>query len=351
MSIRIGQILNPKEEAVMPGCWVMRTDRDQKEFLWHELKNGRLRQGWGYDATQDLGVILDAVQAGKPLTPDQTKCRRGNRRMLSSEPDGIQPDDIIVVPHLPEVGMWSIVRVVGPYRYEISESQGDYGHILPVELLTKNRAVNPYEGAVSARLRQTMRTRIRLWNINSLEAEVQKVLDAIQAGDPGDSLAKHLPQVLKDLQRTAWEALGHHYQGPEFEEPCVMLLKALYGEDNVEHTSGRGERGADVVCHYADPLGVEHRLVVQVKMWQWEMNWTRPLQQIEEAYAAYEGITAGAILSTSERMTPEFEAAWAELETRLRIPIRVVLREDLLRLFIAHLPDLVADSDTPTSGT
>lgn len=54
------------------------------------------------------------------------------------------------------------------------------------------------------------------------------------------------------------------------------------------------------------------------------------------------GITAGVILSTSERVTERFEKARTDLEAEFRIPVRVLLREELVRLFLANLPRLAA---------
>lgn len=329
----------------MAGYWVMRTDKDAASFLWQELEEGRLRQGWGHDPSQNLDVIASQLRGGQQLTSDQAICWRGNRRMLPSEADGIRQSDVVIVPHLPRQGSWSVVRVNGPYRFEIAESERDYGHILPVELLTARRPVNPYEEAVSARLRQTMRTRIRLWNIDQLGPEVEAVVAAVQSGRPADAATERLPMVVSDLEGAAWASIQRQYQGAEFERPCVMLLEALYGEDNVEHTGGTGERGADAVCRYVDPLGVKHGVAAQIKMWEWDAAWTRPLEQIREAYSAYEGITAGAIMATCERATPEFENARTTLEKELGIPIRLILRRELLHLLIAHLPQIVVDTE------
>jgi Restriction endonuclease len=157
------------------------------------------------------------------------------------------------------------------------------------------------------------------------------------------------PGALGTLEEAGWKALAFHFQAAEFESPCVRLLEALYGKENVEHTGGKNENGADAICSYQDPLGISCRVAVQIKMWTGDSGWTRPLEQIERAYESYEGITAGVVLTTSEKVTPEFEAARQELERRLRIPVRVVLRRELLRLFLAHLPGLVGndDADTP----
>ena len=57
--------------------------------------------------------------------------------------------DIVVLPHLPRHGVWSIVRVTGGYRYEVSDEPNawdrrpDYGHIRDVELLTDERGIDP----------------------------------------------------------------------------------------------------------------------------------------------------------------------------------------------------------------
>jgi predicted Mrr-cat superfamily restriction endonuclease len=55
--------------------------------------------------------------------------------MLSDEPDGMQIGDLVLLPHLPREWRWSVVRITGPYRYEIARPQNDYGHILPVDVV------------------------------------------------------------------------------------------------------------------------------------------------------------------------------------------------------------------------
>ncbi len=327
----------------MPRYWVMRTDPNNRAFLWDELNHGRLRQGWGYREDQDLRHIAPLVRDAQQLNDDQRLTWRGNRRLLDTEPDGIRANDIIVVPNLPAYGVWSLVRVTGRYDYQIPEGQNDYGHFLLVKLLTPH-AINPREEAVSARLRQTMRAQGRLWNIDRLSPDVERLVAAIQAGQAGDIVADRLPGLLEELERAAWASLTQRFQGREFERPCVLLLRELYGEEAVEYTSGRTERGADAICTYNDPLGVEHRVVVQIKMWEWEAGWTRPLEQIRQAYYAYAGITAGVILSTAEQTTQEFEQARQQLEADLHIPVRVVLRKELLRLLITYLP-VIAGGD------
>ncbi len=116
-----------------PG-WMMRTDRSNAEWLWSEVQEGRLRQGWGYAPTQELPLLRDRRERGEPMSRDDDWAWP-NRRMLSDEPDGMQIGDLVLLPHLPREWRWSIIRITGPYRYNIDATHGDYGHILPVEIL------------------------------------------------------------------------------------------------------------------------------------------------------------------------------------------------------------------------
>ena len=331
----------------MARYWVMRVDHEHAtDFLWRELRSGRLRQGWGYQNDQNLDTIAARKRKGKSINQNQQNTWRGNRRMLGSEPDSIQVGDVILVAHLPTYRHWSVVRVAGPYRFEIPGSPVDYGHILPVELLSHDRPVSLHAKSVAAGLRQTMRNLSRLWNIDHLGQHVEQIVQRL--GSPAeiadDAEVDRLESVLRALEQHGWEKLCFHFQGAEFEDPCIRLLEAIYGEENVEHTAGRNENGADAICTYRDPLGVPHRVAVQIKMWEGDADWTRPLEQIRRAVDSYEGITSGVILSTAERATARFEEERVKLQKELGLPVRVLLRHELLRLFIRHLPSLVADS-------
>jgi hypothetical protein len=327
--------------------WVIRTDKAKTDYIWSELEAGRLRQGWGYRTDQDLNILKALRDQGEPMSADQQASWRGNRRLLESEPDGVRSGDLVLVPHVPQHSVWSLARVNGKYHFEdpTEENSGgfaDYGHVLPVELInTKERPISPYEQGVAATLRQTMAVRSRMWNIDGLGTEVDGLVGLLKSGEPPAAAASNrLPKVLSAAEGAAWEELIRQFHGAEFERPCVLLLEALYGEGNVEHTGGSGEQGADAICTFADPLGIPHRLAVQIKMWSWDAGWTRPLDQIKQAYGAYEGITGGIILSTSEAVTDRFEERRSELEAELKIPIRVILRDELVRLFVANLPRL-----------
>ncbi len=94
----------------------------------------------------------------------------------------MQVGDIVVFLHLPRHGVWSIARVTGGYRYEIS-TQGnavdgtpDYGHIRDVQLLTDERGIDPVHEYVSDALRRAMRSRIRMWSLDAQGDEIERLI-------------------------------------------------------------------------------------------------------------------------------------------------------------------------------
>lgn len=167
----------------MTRYWALRTDPARRLFFWNELQAGRLRQGWGYRPELNLERLAEVRQQGGRLKKYEQDAWRGNRRLLPSQPDSMQVGNIVVLLHLPLYGVWSIARVIGGYRYEIS-TQGndvdgtpDYGHIRDVELLTDERGVNPIQQGVSDSLRRAMRNRIRMWSIDVHGDEIDRLLD------------------------------------------------------------------------------------------------------------------------------------------------------------------------------
>lgn len=166
----------------MTRYWALRTDQSRRSWIWSELQAGRLRQGWGYRAELDLEHLADLRRRGVRLPKYQQDAWRGNRRLLPSQPDSMQVGDIVVFLHLPRYGVWSIARVTGGHRYEIStmgndvDGSLDYGHVRNVELLTDERGVDPKRDGASEALRRSMRPAMRMWSLDAHGDEIERLL-------------------------------------------------------------------------------------------------------------------------------------------------------------------------------
>lgn len=158
------------------GYWVMRTSPWERPFIWAEAQRGRLRQGWGWDESQNLEVIAEAQRLGRPLTDLQRLAWRA-RRMRTSADGGMRVGDVIVAPNLPEWGRLSVFGLVGSYTWAPEELPGRldrFGHVLPVELLVAN--IDRRAPVVSDALRAMLRPQTRLYRITEYGGDVERVV-------------------------------------------------------------------------------------------------------------------------------------------------------------------------------
>lgn len=324
----------------------VRTDREKQKFLMRELEEGRLRQGWGYDPCQDLRRIAKKVEAGRHLNDDEQDARR-NRRLLDTEPDGVKPGDVLVLPNLPEDGWWVLARAAGPYEFtisnEVSGAGKDYGHIVPVkpvrDRLGNIAKVDPYNEKVDARLRASMRTRSRMWSLDALGDRVENLLLAIEGGvdtTRPEPEAEKVEGVFDVIRQAAWGSIAARYRGEELEKLVHELFRRIYAPGKVEHWGGRGEHGADLIVFTQDALGLEYKVAVQVKLHEGTHDDTTALAQLEEAHRVHR-VDAGVVLTTAEKLSPAFEQARERLEGDLGIDIRVITRDEFVELLLAHI--------------
>lgn len=117
-------------EQAGPNCFVFRTSDD--EFVQEELRDGRLRQGWGPNGTSLLEVRTREAwnQAYRAAWCEEPSPRRHGilSRMLD-----MQAGDVVLCPKAPAYGQFTIARVSEPYRFEVAEDIDDFGHIITVE--------------------------------------------------------------------------------------------------------------------------------------------------------------------------------------------------------------------------
>jgi hypothetical protein len=167
----------PQGRPGLPGrrYWAMRTGVSRPDVVWREARAGRLRQGWGWAEEQSLERIARVLRAGGELTDWQRQAWPA-RRMLTTEPDGIRLDDLVVTQNLPRHAHISVFRVVGPYGFEVPSEHDDYGHYLQVELLVGD--VSRYDPWVSDALRHAIKLRPRLYEITPYGGEVEALITA-----------------------------------------------------------------------------------------------------------------------------------------------------------------------------
>jgi hypothetical protein len=349
----------------MPRYWAMRTDRENKELIFCELQQGRLRQGWGYDASQGLNRIRQERDGGGAWWERLTSLQKEvlpHFRMLGSGEDSIQRGDLILLPNLPVDGRFCLARVNGDYRFEMLQLEPDqqkhgltqdYGHILPVELFTPN-GVNGYAAQVPAEIRQTLRARSRLWNVDRYGPSIDGVLAAVRGGEDvlqpqlGNARLQYaweaaLSQANNTLREAFAEGLARNFRAAEWEEPIVRAMRGLFGVPAAEisWTGGAGEHGADLVINLGSPFSDSTwKILIQVKNYDGAIADPTALQQLRQAYQYYGAqapVLELVVMTTATTEDENFQKNRQELANELGVPVVIILRDRLIELMVDGL--------------
>lgn len=255
----------------MTQYWGFRIDvngRGYPDYYVNELERGILRQGWGYDASQDLRLL------DRDVPP---RDQRANVRMYNE----VKRGDIILIPRIPE---WELVTIAQAtedwdtgYDFSIDADMADYGHKFPAEKITHFHRHNPH---VRGDVRSTLRCRSRFWNMTdyaeSLKELVDRQADELTTNqDWEDRFRGPVSAVMRSVNKSIGEgvhrALLERFEGSDWEYALVVGLKALFPHYGVERTGGAGEQdhGTDILITMPGLLRtVQYGIAVQVKDWR-----------------------------------------------------------------------------------
>jgi hypothetical protein len=265
--------------------WACRLDTAQRDFLLTELDQGRLRQGWGWLAGQDL----------RNRTVDQGAKR--NERMLE-----VKKGDVVLIPSFPKAPEVLMVEAAedwaDAYRFEISNivssaGQPDYGHIFPVTVLG---TFARHAKAAGGDIRRTLRNAGRFWNIDKYADSIERIRCAsdtertmivssrqrLQAAfEEAREVAFDRTAFTEQLYKSATSGL----QSSEWENALVEALRTLYPAYTVKRTGGKREKthGTDILIQMPGLLpGSAYGIAIQVKDYEAKVS-GNALDQISKA--------------------------------------------------------------------
>lgn len=265
-----------------PNCWAFRVDRRYVSALDTELKERRLRQGWGWDPKQDLRGPLE-VDAGASR----------NRPMFSR----VKKGDYLLIPHLPQYGQITIAEATEDwdkgYQFSVWEKTNDHGHIFPAMPLRNFRRGNK---RIAADLKDTFRNPSRFWNINYLADHIKAALKLPEEVlEPKSSVVEQWRQQLDEitgksqLPKQLIETAQKNFSKSDWEFLLVEALQQLNPNWEIRRTGGKAEakHGTDILAVIPDIFG-SHRLgvAIQVKDYQGFIS-NAPIDQIQKAKGEY----------------------------------------------------------------
>lgn len=335
------------------GYWLSRPDKDNLEYFSEQINRGFLRQGWGYDKSQDLRTIKEIIdnKGWNELRAEQQDATP-NLMMLVGSPDNMQIGDIVIVPNVPKWGYFYIVEIIGEYSFQIDPQVGDYGHIVPCKRICDVNGINKHNQNVPAVFRSPaiLHYLKRNKDLNDYEysAKIEEVLNAIDNGenlteahsieDKADYIWKKTETGLRDKLR---ELLNMQFINNEWEVLLKNILEKFYPHANVYHTGGgNNEYGADLLIEINNIFEVDfpYRIPIQVKNHEGDES-SDVVSQLKEAYKHYNenGIVISVVLLTTANIDNNLRKNLKEVSDEIGTKISAIGGDRLIDMICEGL--------------
>jgi len=311
-------------------CWFWNIDLDNQQYFAQELKAGRLRQGWGYDPKLDLRAIDQKLSQAIALDhQEQQAWDRCNAMLLS-----IAVGDIVVVKNLPSRQQFTLATVVGKYDFRI-DPIGDYGHLLPVEII---RVFHKYSKIVPSPFINAVNREQNPVRVTHKHHETVRELAATTATDNDTGT----PEAFKDKVAGWRSSLLPHLKASlrvslTAKETERLILEILKQDGmDVISTAGPAERGADLMCEIQLAYALRSKLAIQVKMHWDHDNDTTGIEQLEQAFGAYD-IDGGLLVTMADSLGDDLKARIKQAQKNHKI--EVLYGEELFQRLLGLLGD------------
>lgn len=316
--------------------WLSRPDKNNISYFTEQIKTGQLRQGWGYEKSQDLRLIKKVIEekGWKDLNAYQNDAIP-NLIMLVGDKNAMQIGDVVIVPNTPKWGFFFIIELTGNYQFNIDPEKGDFGHIISCKLICSKNGINKYNKKVPAVFRTgaILDWRKRNRCLDDYSEEIEKLLSIIQSGDNmthSHSIKERSDQVWEDtknkLREKMRKSLGQQFSNEEWEFLLQDVLNKFYRGFNVQHTGGRNEHGADLLIELNNVFDndLPWRVPIQVKHHIGPES-DEVLKQLEDAYNYYNqgGIVISIVLLTTATTTTDFREKANTLSNKIGIKILI----------------------------
>ncbi len=270
----------------LPKIVVIRTDDNVKKWIWQELQNGKLRQGWGIPELQ----LMENDRRVVGLDVWKERYKNSSREHWNHNPEDheaikrywilypmveLKRGDVIVVPKVPTYDAFAITTVTDGYEFDQRPSENrsgfdDYRHVIHID--SNFLKIFNYSSSLE--------TRIVLKKMRAYQSAVNKVLNdefvqtiQILLNRDGDISIRSTSDLFKDIKKsTLNDILKQIRKLTPFD--LESLLRKVFenvGYVFLESHKSDGKGGdADIIFTYSLPLlsefeGIDLKLYVQVK--------------------------------------------------------------------------------------
>jgi len=314
-------------------CWFWNIYVESQSYFWSEIKEGKLRQGWGYDEKLDLRKLNEKRTNNLILDEkEQQAWDRCNHMLLY-----IKQGDLIAVKNVPSREQFTIVRVTGDYDFKIGDI-GDFGHILPVQVLN---TFHKYSKVVPSSFLNALNREQNPIRITYKHSERIRELATISPPTDEKDKPQEFKEKIKNIRRSLItclrELLNQSLTFWETEKLILEMIRRDREGEEVLWIAGSGERGADVLWVAQPGYGLSpFKIGVQVKMHWGEDYDTTGVDQLEKAFQSH-SLQAGLLVSMADKLGPNLFNRIEEAKKRYNI--QVLFGDELYERLLEMIAD------------
>ncbi|MGN1135591.1 MAG: hypothetical protein ACI4SF_05165 [Oscillospiraceae bacterium] len=241
--------------------WGYRINNDKAEFFEKELKENRLRQGWGYSEDQDLGNHDKSLDDGA-------------RRNLPIY-NNVKKGHYLIIPHMPTWNTVTIAQATDDfdkgYKFEIDEDLKDFGHIFPAKYV---KHFNRHNSIVTSDIKSSFKCISRFWNMDHCADDINKIIESEGELLDENDILYGWQQAVNDafdeeeFSKKIYENLIKNYNASEWEFVLREGFKMMLPDNvNVETTWNTEEKkhGSDLLIKIPGIFETTYVIAVQIK--------------------------------------------------------------------------------------
>jgi hypothetical protein len=348
--------------------WASRPDRDNLGLFYQELLKGNLRQGWGYKEDLSLDQTFSEVAKGGEwwlrLTKEQLDAHRNYPFHPKAKPECFVKGDIVLIPNMPDFGFFSLAEVADDqYHYEIIPGCSDYRHLRKVKLLTPH-GISNHHPEVHADIKSSLRCRSRIWRLDHLGLELEKLIALLAAGNFDDqvksSSLERYTLIESASRRAAREParaaarqqviqlIDASFHASEFEVAIKCVLEKAFPGAIVTCEAGQVEalHGTDLLVRIENPFDRDSPFLIPVQVKKHQGVSSDGIAQLRKAWEYWKdkGQVIGLGLVNTAVLADETKHDLTLLKQETCVTCYHIDRDQVIELFVsAVLGDWVMD--------
>lgn len=306
--------------------------------VYEELRRNKARFGWSYEDNLDLRKIVEAIDNGEELNDAQQEAKRCLPFLTK-----ISHGDILVYPHQPKRGQFSVVEVTDDYDYSPPEEglKGDFRSYRPCSLKTQNPIVI-YDNIVPAQLRYRLGCPGRFSEMYQTGPFWGVLGNIDKAGTPENrSNYERKNRIYSGFYKPLSEQLYTEFSRADLSRLfCSDLFERMGYVFDVQE--GSGEAGSDVVVTVGDWLLGEttFRVGIQVFAYSGAIKKSDLLKKLNQLLHGWEAnnLDFGALLTTGHCTEESRESLRQHNRENPKKKVRLIEGNELAAIFLRYFP-------------